>query len=91
MNSRGTVYRSNLISFSDPRREGIDSGWKQNLETVRGREILSGEIVELMTIVAASTRTLNANSRVRFDIFDEDFLLTSDSHDRIISFVGTGT
>lgn len=89
MAERGTLYRCHLFSFSGPQTEGVVSRWTEGLEPIGEREVLSGELVELSVKIQSDKYSLDEKTRVRFDIFEEDFLLTGGTDDHIVSLLGT--
>lgn len=91
MASRGTLYRCHLFSYSGPQTGGVTSQWTKDLHPVGSREILSGEMVEMLVEITDSRSPLNENTKVRFDILEQDHLLTGGLDDRIVSYVGTLT
>ncbi len=92
MAKRGLIYRCTLFGFSaGPQTTGVLSRWTQGLEPIGKGETLSGEVVELFARVAGEDHRLSAESRIRFDILEEDFILFFDPDDRIVSLLGTGT
>ena len=89
MTTRSTLYRCHLFSFGGPQTTGIESRWTRDLLPIGETEVLSGEEVELYAKVDP-IRIVTENSRIRFDILEEDFLLTGGLDDRVLSILGTG-
>ena len=90
MTTRSTLYRCNLFSFGGPQTTGIESRWTIDLLPIGETEVLSGEEVELYALVDGSVHDLGDRAAIRFDILEEDFLLTGGLDDRVVSLVGTG-
>jgi hypothetical protein len=90
MTTRSTLYRCHLFSFGGPQSTGIESRWTRDLVPLGETEVLTGEEVELYAKVDAATRTVTEQSRIRFDILEEDFLLTGGLDDRVLTLLGTG-
>jgi hypothetical protein len=90
MTTRSTLYRCHLFTFGGPQSTGIESRWTHDLIPIGDAEVLSGEEVELYAKVDAEAQTLTPQSKIRFDILEEDFLLTGGLDDRVVSLVGTG-
>jgi hypothetical protein len=86
---RGTLYRCHLFTFGGPQTAGIAARWTKNLAAVGNREVRSGEIVEMVATVPGDVLSLDRNSKIRFDVLEEDHLLTGLLDDRIVSYVGT--
>lgn len=89
MAKRGTLYRCHLFSYGGPQTEGITSQWTKNLQPISDREVRSGELIEMLVKITNGALRLNENTKVRFDILEEDHLLTGGLDDRIVSYVGT--
>ena len=89
MERRSRLYRCHLFSYGGPQTEGVVCQWTQNLEAIGERVALSGEVVEISVTVDGSAYTLDANTRVRFDILEQDHILTGGIDDQIVSIVGT--
>jgi hypothetical protein len=93
MAKRGTLYRCHLCSFlfggDGPQTPGLDVTWTRSLQPVQDTTVLSGTLVELYGRIDPPGPKLSPDSRVRFDILEEDFLLTGGLDDRIDSLVGT--
>lgn len=94
------IYRCTLFNFGNylfrfggrgPQTEGVVSRWTKNLQAIGEREVLSGELVEMSVKITEASHPLNHNTRVRFEILEEDHILTGWLDDRIISYLGTGT
>ncbi len=66
------------------------SQWTKELEPIDDREVNSGELVELFVGVDSGVIETEDIPRIRFDILEEDFLLTGWTDDAVVSFVGTG-
>jgi hypothetical protein len=81
-----TVCSCEALSFTDTRANGIRSEWTRNLVAVGDREILSGEVVELCVRIEDSECFPDETFEIRFDIFEEDFVLTGGSDDHIAAF-----
>jgi hypothetical protein len=90
MAKRGTLYRCHLFSYGGPQTEGVESFWGRDLRPVGDQTIDSGTWVELFVTIRASELALTAASRIRFDILEEDFILTGGNDDFIASIKGTG-
>lgn len=90
MSKRGTFYRCHLFFiFDGPQTTGVTAQWTQNLEALGSRETLSGDLVEMYVIINNDAHQLDATTRVRIDILEEDHLLTGGLDDRIVSYLGT--
>lgn len=88
---RGTLYRCHLFSFAGPQTEGVSSRWTQGWSPVGDRVIRSGEQVELYVKVDALKNPVGEQPRVRFDVLEEDYLLTGGLDDRVVTILGTDT
>lgn len=86
----GTLYRCHLFSFGAPQTEGVTSVWAKDLQPIGDREVKTGELVEMLVEVASDSYRLNENTRVRYDVLEEDYSLTGGYDDLIVSYVGTG-
>lgn len=96
MAKRGTLYRCHLCSFlfgnGGPQTRGVVSRWTYDLVPVNEVEISSGTEVELLVEIDESAGlTLEPDLMVRFDILEEDYLLTGGQDDFIVSLLGTAT
>lgn len=91
MATRGTLYRCHLCSFlfggDGVQTEGIESAWTQDLEAIGERKLLSGERVELFVTIANCPFPITEETAIRFDILEEDFLLTGGADDRVGSLL----
>lgn len=90
MATRGALYRCHLFSFTGPQTEGVVSRWTQNLEPIGERVVRTGERVELYTVVEGQRGALGESTKIRFDLLEEDFLLSGGLDDKVLSFVGRG-
>lgn len=97
---RGALYRCNLFNFGGftvspgskgPQTRGVVSHWTKGLEPVGEREVFTGEVVEMLVRITDGVYPLGRGTRVRFDILEEDYLLTGELDDFIVSYVGPGT
>jgi outer membrane protein OmpA-like peptidoglycan-associated protein len=66
--ARGRLFRSPLLTFGSVQPRGVGCEWTLGLAPIGGREVAPGDVVELHVLVEASTRVLDASSRVRFDV-----------------------
>jgi hypothetical protein len=93
MATRGTLYRCHLCSFlfggDGPQTPGLDVTWTRGLQPIGGSTVMAGSLVELYGRIDDPGPRLAPDSRVRFDILEEDYLLTGGLDDRIDSLVGT--
>ena len=89
MTIRSDIDRYHPPTGSAPQTAGVMSRWTQELVPVRERVLRTGELVELLVTVDGRRYTLDEQSRIRFDILEEDFILTGWDDDRIVSLVGT--
>jgi len=93
MATRGTLYRCHLCSFlfggDGPQTPGLDVAWTRSLYPIDESAILSGTWVELYGRIDDPGPRLTPGSRIRFDILEEDYLLTGGLDDRVDSLVGT--
>ena len=89
--SRPWLYRCHLFSFGGPQTEGVRSRWTQELEPVGERELRSGEPMEIYVQIDRTRRSLPADPKIRFDILEQDYLLTGGFDDRVATVLGTGT
>lgn len=89
MTTRGTLYRCHLFSFGGPQTTGVTSRWLYEFQPFDGGNALSGDVVQLHTIVVPTAHRLSRESRIRFDILEEDFLLGGGLDDKIVSLVGS--
>lgn len=88
---KGTLYRCHLFSFAGPQTEGVEARWTYDLVPVDDAEVLSGTEVQLVVEIAESAgMQLQPDSKIRFDILEEDYLLTGGLDDKVLSLVGTG-
>jgi hypothetical protein len=76
--------RVHLFTFDKPQVEGIESRWTRDLQPVGAAEVLSGELVELVSSVDSRHR-VSGGSGIRFDILEEDFFLTGGLDDLVVS------
>lgn len=90
MAKRGLLYRCHLFSYGGPQTEGVESFWARDLRPIGDEPIDSGSWVELFVTIRASELALTKDSRIRFDILEEDFLLSGGVDDLIASIKGTG-
>jgi hypothetical protein len=90
MAKRGSLYRCHLFSYGGPQTEGIEAFWASNLQPIGEAPVLSGTAVELYARVDATVMELQRDARLRFDILEEDFLLTGGLDDKLDSLVGPG-
>ena len=88
MSVRSRLYRCHVFSYVGPQTEGVNSRWTQNLQPVGDREILMGELVEMYAVLENGSRQLDENTRIRFDILEQDHLLTGGLDDRMVSYMG---
>ncbi len=84
-----SLYRCHLFSYAGPQSAGLTSQWTQGLQPVGDRVVRTGERVQLHVIVDDAA-SVSATTKVRFDILEQDFLLTGGLDDRIVEYVGTG-
>ena len=91
MATRGTLYRCNLFSFAGPQTRGVESHWTQGLVPIGERDVRSGEPVELYVKIDVSQQTVSSAPHIRFDVLEEDFLLTGGLDDRVVTLLGTDT
>ncbi len=87
---RGKLYRCHLCSYAGPQTEGVEAFWAQGLIPVGDRRLDSMEMVELVVMMRDSDLMPDVNTPIRFDILEEDFLLTGGSDDRVVSILGSG-
>lgn len=90
MRDSGAIYRCHLFSYGGPQTEGVESYWSRGLVPVDETVVDSGTWVELFVSIMETDHKLDENSRIRFDILEEDFLLTGGTDDLIASIRGTG-
>jgi hypothetical protein len=89
----GGVYRrAHLFSFSKVSAEGVYPAFTRDLRPIHEDGLTGGHLVELWCILDESQPAyrLTANSRIRFDILEEDFLLLGGLDDQVLSIVGIG-
>jgi hypothetical protein len=93
MATRGILYRCNLCSFlswdHEPQTPGLDVSWTRSLEPIEDSAVLSGTLVELYSRIEDPQPPLSPESRIRFDILEEDYILTGGLDDKVDSLVGT--
>ena len=65
---------------------GVDSRWTQGLQPVGDRELLSGELIELVSTLP-DTYPITPTSRIRFDILEEDWFLAG-LDDQVVTLMG---
>lgn len=70
--------------------EGVTSRWSQNLQPVGDIELGKGEFVELYVTLQESVTAMSAATKIRFDILEEDYLLSGGLDDQIVSLVSNG-
>lgn len=90
MVKRGTLYRCHLFSYAGPQTEGVDSFWMQDFHPIGEREVKAGELVEMVSKVDGTKYELSAQSKVRLDILEQDFLLTGGLDDFVVSYLSAG-
>ncbi len=90
MSLRGTLYRCHLFSYAGPQTTGVTSRWLYELEPFDGGEALDGDVLELYSVIERSAHELRPDVKIRFDILEQDFLLTGGLDDKIVSLQGTG-
>jgi hypothetical protein len=90
MAKRGSLYRCHLFSYGGPQTEGVVSAWTQDLAPIGTEEVLTGELVEMHARVDGKVHKLAPDSRIRFDILEEDYLLSGGADDKVLSLVGAG-
>lgn len=88
---RGTLYRCHLFSFAGPQTAGVESRWTRGLAPIGDRVVRSGEPVELYVKIDASRNPVADPPKVRFDVLEEDYLLTGGLDDRVVTILGTDT
>ena len=89
MTTRTAIDLFHPPTFWAPQTSGVVSRWTQDLVPVRDRVLRTGEVVELLVQIDGRRFTLDEQSRIRFDILEEDFILTGWQDDRIVSLVGS--
>lgn len=82
------IDRAHLFDFKKPVAKGVRSLFTQDLRPIGDSAMLAGSLVELWCILDDHP-ALTARSRVRFDVLEEDFLLTGGLDDQVISLLGT--
>ena len=88
---RSKLYRCNLCVFTGPQTTGVVSRWTKNLEEIGERTVFNGELVELFVRIEREIIPEDDTGiRLRFDILEEDFLLTGGRDDFVVSLVGEG-
>lgn len=90
MARRGTLYRCHLFSFGGPQTEGVISHWTQNLVSIGDDEVMSEEEVELYISIDRGNYEVSSEAHIRFDILEQDYLITGGLDDKIVSILGTG-
>jgi len=89
----GGIYRrAHLFSFSKVSANGVYPAFTRDLRPIHEDGLTGGHLVELWCVLDESDvrYRLTANSRIRFDILEEDFLLFGGLDDQVLSIVGTG-
>ncbi len=89
MTTRTAIDLFHPPTFWAPQTSGVISRWTQELVSVRDRAVRTGDTVELLVQIDGRRFTLDEQSRIRFDILEEDFILTGWEDDRIASLVGS--
>jgi hypothetical protein len=91
MATRGTLYRCHLFSYAGPQTPGLGAVWTQNLAPIGDTAHKSGEIVELFVTLSGSELLLGVDIPIRFDVLEEDFILTGGSDDFVVSILGSAS
>jgi hypothetical protein len=83
------IDRAHLFSFKKPATMGAKSVIIRDLRPVGDTAMEAGHLLELWCVLDEEHAPLTAGSRIRFDILEEDFLLTGGLDDQVISLLGT--
>jgi uncharacterized glyoxalase superfamily protein PhnB len=81
--------RVHILGYETVQSPGITSRWMQDLEPVGGRQLVSGELVELVSTLDPAL-AFSAAPNARFEILEQDHLLTGFQDDPIVALIGTG-
>jgi hypothetical protein len=86
----GAVWdRVHIFTFLKDSEDGVFPRFTRDLRPVPETGLTGGHLLELYTVFDRR-HTLDANSRLRFDVLEEDWLFTGGLDDRMISLLGTG-
>ncbi len=92
MATRGTLYRCHLCSFlfggDGPQSEGLQSMWTLATEPVGEQKVRNGSVVGLFVAVRDGT-SIDIDTPIRFDVLEEDFLLTGGTDDLVVTILGS--
>ena len=87
----GAVYdRAHLFSFAKVSAPGAYLRFTRDLRPLPDTGLTGGHLLELYAVLDERHLVPDANSKIRFDVLEEDFLLLGGLDDRIISLLGPG-
>ena len=82
--------RAHLFSFTKASAPGAYLRFTRDLRPLPDSGLTGGHLLELYAILDESHPIPDANTKIRFDLLEEDFLLAGGLDDRIVSLLGTG-
>ena len=87
---KATSERAHLFSFDKVKTPGVYPRFTRDLRPLPAAGLTGGHLVELHAVLDERHPIPDANSKIRFDVLEEDFLLLGGLDDRIVSLLGTG-